>query len=82
MAEDDLDLLRVANRMLSNLLTMTSQRENSGEQAGVEGPCPLEVSAQRMSRLWQSQKSGFRGKLGRRAFWGAVGVLIAMGKIR
>ena len=34
-----------------------------------------------MQRLWQSQKSGFRGKGGKRAFWGAVGILTAQGQI-
>ena len=87
LRERDLNLMRAMERVYRNLQTMTTRSEPSGWSGGETGTGsegelpPLAVTAKVMRRLWMSQKSGFRGQGGKRAFWATIGIMAARGMI-
>ena len=64
---------------MRNLTTIRAEDcEDQDEDAEV---CPLVISARKMTKAWQRTKSGFKGDGGKKAFWGAVMILMYQGRV-
>ena len=55
--------------------------EGTGSRQEEGGGRPLLISPALIQAAWQSLKSGFRGKGGASAMWGAIGILMMQGRV-
>ena len=81
-SEGGMNLMRVAERVLKILQEKrTQQGWSEVEGGGTENEGVLLISAALVREAWQSLKSGFRGEGGKKAMWGAIGILMIQGRV-